>query len=78
MKRNARLPNAALAGLAAIGLALATGGFIHVALGQKIPTEADAKRAEQKKPDHSPYPNQHFPNRDLLGRHASPHPSLVR
>src|SRR3990172_3808075 len=67
MKRNTRLQNAARRGLAAIGLALVTGGFGHVALGQEIPTEADLKRAEQRKPDYSPYPDQHFPNRVFWG-----------
>jgi len=67
MKRNTRLHNAVLAGLAAIGLALVTGGFSHVAQGQEIPTEADAKVVEQRKPDYSPYPNQHFPNRVFWG-----------
>ena len=56
MKRNTRSPNAARAGLAAIGLALVTGGFSHVALGQESPTEADKKMvAEQHKPKYSPY-----------------------
>jgi len=67
MKRNARLQYAVLAGLAAIGLALVTGGFSHVALGQEIVTQADIKSAEQKKPDYSPYPDQHFPNRVFWG-----------
>ena len=39
MKRNTRLHNAALTGLAAMGLALATGGFRHFASAQ------DASRA---------------------------------
>src|SRR3989337_708186 len=65
MKRNTRLRNAALA---AIGLALVTGGFSHFAAAQDLPqTEADRKRAEQKKPDYSPYPDQHFPNRVFWG-----------
>ena len=34
MKRNTRLHDAALAGLAASGLALVTGGFSYFALGQ--------------------------------------------
>ena len=39
----------------------------HV-VAQEIPlTEADLKRAEQKKPDYSPYPDQHFPNRVFWG-----------
>ena len=64
MKQRGRLHNA---GLAMVGLALLTGGLGHLALGQEIPTEADAKRAEQTKPDYSPYPNQHFPNRVFWG-----------
>jgi hypothetical protein len=54
MKSKTRLPNAALAGLAAIGFALATGGFSSVALGQE-------------KPQYSPYPDQKFPNRVYWG-----------
>jgi hypothetical protein len=61
------LPNAARAGLAAIGLALVSGGFGPAALGQGIPTEADTKIVEQRKRDYSPYPNQHFPNRVFWG-----------
>jgi hypothetical protein len=68
MKRNTGLRNAALAGLAATGLALVTGGFSHFALGQDVtPTAANLKRLEQKKPDYSPYPDQHFPNRVFWG-----------
>jgi len=68
MKRNTRLHNAALAGLTAIGLALVTGGLSHFAAAQDVPlTETDRKRAEQKKPDYSPYPDQHFPARVFWG-----------
>jgi hypothetical protein len=68
MGRNTGSHNAALAGLAAIGLALVTGGLSHFTAAQEIPpTAADLKRAEQKKPDYSPYPDQHFPNRVLWG-----------
>lgn len=67
MKRNTRLHNAAFAGLAAISLALVTGGFSHVAVAQEIPTEADAKLLQQRKPEYSPYPDQHFPNRVFWG-----------
>ena len=68
MKRNTRLPNAALAGLAAIGLALVTGGFSHFAAAQDAPpTDAAAKRAAKKGPDYSPYPDQKFPNRVFWG-----------
>jgi hypothetical protein len=67
MKRNARLQYAALAGLAAIGLALVT-GFSYFAAAQDAPlTETDRKRAEQRKPDYSPYPDQHFPTRVFWG-----------
>jgi hypothetical protein len=38
----------------------------HV-VAQEIPTEADLKRAEQRKPNYSPYPDQHFPNRVFWG-----------
>jgi len=61
------LHTAALAGLAAIGLALVTGGFSRVALGQEPPTPVDLKRAEQRKADYSPYPDQHFPTRVFWG-----------
>src|SRR5271157_326774 len=71
MKRNARLPHAARAGLAAIGLALVTGGFSgfsHIAAAQDAPpSEAARKPIEPKKPDYSPYPDQTFPNRVLWG-----------
>jgi hypothetical protein len=50
-----------------MGLALVIGGFSHSALGQGVPTEADAKIVEKKKPDYSPYPDQHFPNRVFWG-----------
>jgi hypothetical protein len=68
MKRNTRLPNAARAGLAAIGLALVTGGLSHFAAAQDAPpTEAGAKKIEEKKPTYSPYPGQNFPNRVFWG-----------
>jgi len=68
INRSARLPNAARAGLAAIGLALLIGGWSHFAAAQDAPmTETDRKRAEQQKPDYSPYPDQHFPNRVFWG-----------
>jgi hypothetical protein len=68
MKRNTRLHSAALAGVAAIGLALVTGGLSHVAVAQEnFPTDADLKRAEQRKPDYSPYVDQHFPYRVFWG-----------
>src|ERR1039457_5310396 len=68
MKPNTRLHSAARAGLAAIGLALVSGGFTCVALGQDAPpSEAAAKRAEKKGPDYSPYPDQKFPNRVFWG-----------
>jgi hypothetical protein len=66
--KHKRSHNAALTGLAAIGLALVTGGFSHFAAAQDAPlTETDLKRAEQQKPDYSPYPDQHFPNRVFWG-----------
>jgi len=64
MKRKTRLQDAAHA---AIGLMLVTGGFGHVALAQGVPSSADVKQAEQKKPDYSPYPDQNFPNRVYWG-----------
>jgi hypothetical protein len=68
MKRNTRLHNAVLAGLAAIGLVLVTGGFSHFAAAQNAPpTEAARKPVEAKKPDYSPFPNQNFPNRVYWG-----------
>jgi hypothetical protein len=68
MKRRARLHDAALAGLAAIGLVLVSGGFSHFAAAQDAPlTEIDRKRPEQKMPDYSPYPDQHFPTRVFWG-----------
>ncbi len=68
MKRSTQLHNTAFAGLAAISLALVTGGVSHVAVAQEIPTEADAKtEAAEHKPDYSPYPDQHFPNRVFWG-----------
>ena len=68
MKPNTRLHNAALKNLALIGLALVTGGFSHFAAAQDAPpTEAALKANEQKKPDYSPYPDQHFPTRVFWG-----------
>ena len=68
MQRNTRLHNAALVGLAAIGLALVTGGFSHFAAAQDAPpSEAARKPIEAKKPDYSPYPDQKFPNRVFWG-----------
>ena len=68
MKRNTRLSNAARAGLVAIGFVLVIGGFRRFAAAQDAPlTEADIKRVEQQKPDYSPYPDQHFPNRVFWG-----------
>ena len=68
MKRNARLNHAARALLAAIGLALVTGGCSHSAAAQDAPpSEAARKPIEAKKPDYSPYPDQKFPNRVFWG-----------
>ena len=68
MKRNTVSQNAALVGFAAFGLALVTGGFSNFAAAQDAPpTEAGLKRAEQKKPEYSPYPDQHFPTRVFWG-----------
>ena len=68
MKRNTRLPGAARTGLAAIGLVLVTSVWSHFAVAQDAPlTETDRKQAEQKKPDYSPYPDQHFPTRVFWG-----------
>ena len=64
MKRKTRLQDAALV---AIGLMLVTGDFGHLALAQGVPSPADVKQAEQKKPDYSPYPDQNFPNRVYWG-----------
>ncbi|SPF39033.1 conserved exported hypothetical protein [Syntrophobacter sp. SbD1] len=65
MQRNTRRLNAALA---AIGFVLVTGGFSHFAAAQDVPpTQAELKEIEQKKPDYSPYPDQHFPNRVFWG-----------
>jgi len=56
------------AALMCASLALVTGGFSHFAAAQDVPlTAADLKRAEQKKPDYSPYPDQHFPARVFWG-----------
>ena len=67
MKRNTRLYYAVLAGLVAIRLMLVTGGFSHVALGQEPPTPATLKKAAERKPDYSPYPDQKFPTRVFWG-----------
>ena len=68
MKRNTRLRNATLAGLAAIGFVLVTGGLSYFAAAQDAPPSAAAlKGIEQKRPDYSPYPDQHFPNRVFWG-----------
>ena len=68
MKRNTRLYNAALTGLAAIGIGLATGGFGNFASAQDTnETRAAAKRAATNHPDFSPYPDQHFPTRVYWG-----------
>ncbi len=67
MKRNTRLPDAARAGLAAIGLVVASGGFSHVALGQEPIPPGELKRAEKQKPNYSPYVDQHFPTRVFWG-----------
>ena len=79
MKRNTRLHSAALTGLVAIGIGLATGGFINNALGQDTnEIAAAAKRAAMNHPDFAPYPDQHFPNRVSLGRCPHPHRLLLR
>jgi hypothetical protein len=71
MKRNTRLRNATLAGLAAIGLVLGVAVLFfaeHVAAyPPPPPTEADMKRAEKSKWEYSPYPDQKFPNRVYWG-----------
>jgi len=68
MNRKTRLYSAALASLAAIGLTLVTTGLSNVAAAQDVPlTAAELKRLEQRKPDFSPYPDQHFPNRVFWG-----------
>jgi hypothetical protein len=67
MQRNARLHNAGLAGLAAIGLAaLVIVGFSQVAAGQEIPAGAAAKEAEHRV-EYSPNVDQKFPNRVYWG-----------
>ena len=57
--------------LAAVGLALVTGGVSHFAAAQDIlPGQEVAgphKLNEAKKPDYSPYPNQKYPNRVFWG-----------
>jgi len=51
-----------------LAVALVTGGFSHFAVAQDAPpTAAELKGIEQKKPDYSPYPDQHFPNRVFWG-----------
>jgi len=68
LKQSTGLPHAARAGLAAIILALMTGVFGHIAAAQDAPpSEAARKPIEPKKPDYSPYPDQHFPDRVLWG-----------
>jgi hypothetical protein len=67
MKRNTRLPGAALAVLAAIGLALVTGGCSHSAGPQNAPPGEAPRNVEAKKPDYSPYPEQHFPKHVFWG-----------
>ncbi len=67
MKRNTRLPNAAFTGLAAIGLALVSGGFNQIAMAQDGPPAAAHKPGEVVKPNYSPYPDQHFPTRVYWG-----------
>lgn len=68
MKRNTRLHNAVLRGLTAAALALATVGCSHSAGPQDATTkEAGRKQVEVKKPDYSPYPDQHLPARVFWG-----------
>jgi hypothetical protein len=68
MKQNTRLNKASFAGLAAIALVLVTGGFINFVAAQDVPPTGSAIKAnEQKKPDYSPYPDQHFPTRVFWG-----------
>ena len=67
MQRNARLDNAAHAGLVAIGLAVVIGGCSHAATPQATPPSDTARKVEAKKPDYSPYPDQQFPNRVFWG-----------
>ena len=65
-----RLPDAVLVGLASIGLALSSGGFSCFASAQDAPASANAnaqKGIQAKKPDYSPYPDQHFPDRVYWG-----------
>jgi hypothetical protein len=51
-----------------IALGVATLLFAGQVVAQDAPlTEADRKRAEEKKPDYSPYPDQHFPTRVFWG-----------
>ena len=79
MKPNARTQNATLAGLAAIGLALVTGGFSHFAAAQDAPpTEAAVKRAEKKQARLFALPGPEFPQPRLLGRRPRPHRLLLR
>lgn len=68
MKPNTPLHHTARTGLAAICLALVSAGFSHFALAQEPPSPADLKLLEQqKKPNYSPYVDQHFPNRVFWG-----------
>jgi hypothetical protein len=68
MKRKTGLRDEVSAGLAAIGLALVTGGFTHTAAAQDVPPSDSAhKPIEAKKPEYSPYPDQHFANLVLWG-----------
>ena len=66
MKTNTSLHHAARTRLVAASLTLVLGGFCHFAAAQ-VPTEADARLLEKKKPDYSPYPDQHFPTRVFWG-----------
>ena len=66
--KKTRLPKAANTWLAAIALALVTGGFNQITLAQDEPTSAPPhKPGEVVKPDYSPYPEQHFPTRVYWG-----------
>ena len=56
------------AALATLGFALATVGLIDFATAQDAPpTEGEKRIVEPHKPDYSPYPDQHFPNRVYWG-----------
>ena len=67
MSWHTRLHNAAHALLAAIGLAVVTGGCSRTAAPQATPPSDTARKVEAKKPDYSPYPDQQFPNRVYWG-----------